>query len=208
MRLLLVRHGQTSANVQLRLNGWTDDPLDEAGEAQARAVARKIAAEGPVSAVYASPLQRARRTAEVIAEALGGPPVQLTPGLRERYFGAFENMIITEIPFQYPQEAELWAERGSLDYGPPGGEYPHEFLGRVMPALRDIVARHADDERVLVVTHGGVIALALGAWLLGDPTRWRDFYVRNCSVTELAVHSAPTLVRFNEVAEETADQTM
>lgn len=208
MRLLLVRHGQTSANVQLRLNGWTDDPLDEAGEAQARAVAQKIAFEGPVSRVYASPLQRARRTAEAIADALGGMPIELRPGLRERNFGVFENMVVADIAFQYPDEAARWAERGAVDYGPPGGELPHEFLDRVMTDLRDIVARHADDERVLVVTHGGVIALGLASWLLNDPPRWREFFVRNCSITELEIHSSPTLVRFNEVADETVGLTM
>jgi broad specificity phosphatase PhoE len=201
MRLILIRHGQTQANVELRLSGWTDDPLDELGLRQAAATAQMVAAEGPVTRIYASPLLRARTTAQHIAEALGATEVIERPGLRERNFGIFESMLIQSIAEQYPEMAVAWAERGATDWGPPEGELPHEFVERIMGELNAIIEQHGEDERVLVVTHGGVISVAMAAWLTGEPTRWREYFVRNCSITELEFHSEPRLIRFNECVE-------
>lgn len=197
MRLLMVRHGQTRANTEMRLAGWTDDPLDDTGRRQAEDVARFLAGEGEVEAIYASPLQRTRATADAIAAALGAATVIENPSLRERHFGIFENMVFSSIGEQYPEMAEAWAARGAVDWGPPEGELPHEFTGRILDALHDIADRHQGDGRVVVVTHGGVIAVALAAWLNDDPSRWRDYFVHNCSITEVEFHSAPTLVRLN-----------
>lgn len=94
--------------------------------------------------------------------------------------------------------ARAWAERGALDWGPPGGEMPHEFADRVLGELCAIVDDSGKNERALVVTHGGVIALALARWLSNDPTRWRDYLVDNCSLTEVEFSSEPRLVRMNE----------
>lgn len=197
MRLILVRHGQTQANTEMRLAGWTDSPLDATGEAQARGVAAHLGREGGIDHIYASPLQRARWTAGLIAEALGGVPVHERVNLRERNFGMFEDLPLAYIAAEHPEMAAAWAARGALDWGPPGGEMPDEFHGRVLGELHGIIHRHAS-ERVLVVTHGGVIALALARWLADDPTRWREYLVDNCSVTELEFSDEPTLVRLNE----------
>ena len=205
MRLLMLRHGRTRSNVELRLAGWTDDPLDELGLQQAKAIARSLADEGRLVHIYASPLQRARQTAEAVSQALGGLPVAERPALRERHFGIFENLPMPTLAEQFPDMARAWAERGAIDWGPPEGELPHEFTDRIMSELNGIVARHQGDDRVLVVTHGGVIAVALAAWLRNDPARWREYFVNNCSVTELEFASAPRLVRFNACVE--ADET-
>lgn len=197
MRLLMVRHGQTRANSEMRLAGWTDDPLDETGQRQAADVARYLAGEGNVEAIYASPLQRARMTAEAIASAINVPAVIEEPGLRERHFGIFENMVFSSIAEQYPEMAQAWDARGAIDWGPPEGELPHEFVNRILGALHGIVDCHPGDGRVIVVTHGGVIAVALAAWLDNDPSRWREYFVNNCSITEVEFHSAPRLVRLN-----------
>jgi 2,3-bisphosphoglycerate-dependent phosphoglycerate mutase len=196
MRLILIRHGQTQGNVDLRLSGWTDDPLNEVGLGQALAIARHLATEGSIDFVYASPLQRARHTADAVAAALGGLPIAERPTLRERHFGIFEGLPLAHIRETYPDMALAWAERGATDWGPPDGEMPHEFVERIMAELNSIVVAHPD-QRVLVVTHGGVIAVALAAWLNDDPSRWREYFVNNCSVTELEFSSAPQMVRFN-----------
>ncbi|MCW5881515.1 MAG: histidine phosphatase family protein [Anaerolineae bacterium] len=198
MRLLFVRHGQTQANTEMRLAGWTDSPLDAVGEAQARAVAAHLAHAGSIDRIYTSPLQRAQWTAATIADALGGVPVEARPALRERNFGMFENLPVATIAQEYPDMARAWAERGALDWGPPGGEMPHEFADRVLGELCAIVDDSGKNERALVVTHGGVIALALARWLSNDPTRWRDYLVDNCSLTEVEFSSEPRLVRMNE----------
>lgn len=204
MRLLMLRHGQTQANVELRLAGWTDTPLNEVGIRQARAIALRLAGEGRVNAIYASPLERARMTAQAVADALGGHPIIERPALRERNFGIFENMPIPGLAEAYPEMAAAWAERGAKDWGPPEGETPHEFRSRILDELHAIVERHQGEESVLVVTHGGVISVALAAWLLGDPSLWREYIVNNCSLTELEFHSSPRLVRFNECVTEDA----
>lgn len=198
MQLLFVRHGQTQANTEMRLAGWTDSPLDTVGEAQARAVATYLAHSSDIDRIYTSPLQRARWTADTIAEALGGVPVEERPALRERNFGMFENLPVTTIAQTYPDMAGAWAERGALDWGPPGGEMPAEFADRIFGELHGIVDASGENERVLVVTHGGVIAAALARWLTNDPLRWREYLVDNCSLTELEFSSEPRLVRMNE----------
>lgn len=198
MRLLFVRHGQTQANIEMRLAGWTDSPLDETGETQARAVAAHLAREGGIHRIYTSPLQRARWTAVAISDALGGVPIEERPALRERNFGMFENLPAPTIAQRYPEMAQAWAERGALDWGPPQGELPHEFADRVLSGLRAIVDTSGEDERALVVTHGGVIAVALARWLGNDPLHWREYLVDNCSLTEMEFSAAPRLVRMNE----------
>jgi broad specificity phosphatase PhoE len=70
-RLFLVRHGQSTWNAQGRIQGWADPPLDETGHEQARRLALRLAAEEHgVSAIYSSPLLRARQTAEAVGLAL------------------------------------------------------------------------------------------------------------------------------------------
>ena len=201
MRLLLLRHGRTQANVEMRLSGWTDDPLDEQGDRQARAIARRLGTEGRVSTVYVSPLARTRTTAHYAAAALGVADVVERPALRERHFGAFENLPLRTVMERYPDFAAAWAERQTADWGPPEGEMASQFIGRVMDELNEIIERHPGDERVLVVTHGGVISAALAYWFTGDAARWREYLVDNCSLTEVEFQSAPRLVRFNECAE-------
>jgi broad specificity phosphatase PhoE len=192
----MIRHGQTQANSEYRLAGWTDDPLDNTGLRQAQNIARYLAGEGSVDYVYASPLRRARQTADTVTSALGGLRIEERPALRERHFGIFEGLPMQYITETYPEMAQAWAERGAIDWGPPEGEMPHEFVERIMGELHSIVARHSD-QRVLVVTHGGVIAVALAAWLQDDPSLWREYFVHNCSVTEVEFSPAPQLMRFN-----------
>ena len=84
-RLYLVRHGRTAGN-QVRHVGWADDPLDEAGREQVRALVADLAAE-PIDVVYASPLRRAVETARPIAETHAAP-LHLRDGLKEIDYGA------------------------------------------------------------------------------------------------------------------------
>ena len=81
------------------------------------------------------------------------------------------------------------------DYAPHGGESPRQVTQRFTDALQRIALQHPG-ERVLVVAHGGALAMALGALLDGDFGSWRRV-MENCAVTELVIEPAPELLSFN-----------
>lgn len=149
--ITLVRHGQTDWNRARRIQGSTDIPLNETGRADARTAARLL--EGITHhAIYASPLVRARETAEIIAAELGLGDPALVPDMREREFGEGEGMLVSE----YIEKYGDWLSEV------PGAETLDGVAERALVAL-DAVARDARRrsapvaESVIVVTHGGVI---------------------------------------------------
>lgn len=149
-RVLLVRHGQSTWNAEGRWQGWADPPLSLLGEQQAFDALEHLRGAG-IAAVVTSDLQRARRTAEIIAEGLGVGPVEVDADLRERDVGVFSGRTTEENHRDYPEAFE-----GDRVLHAPGGETPERLLERVIPALSRIARRHPDSV-VLVATHGGVI---------------------------------------------------
>lgn len=149
--LTLVRHGQTDWNLARRIQGTTDIPLNDTGREDARAAARLLA-DDTHHAIYASPLVRARETAEIIAQELGLPSPTLSPDMREREFGEGEGLLV-------PEYLERYGDWHGL---PLGAETLHQVRDRALAAL-DRIARDARRrsapvaESVIVVTHGGVI---------------------------------------------------
>lgn len=145
-RLLLVRHGQSEWNAVGRWQGQADPPLSDLGRRQALEAARAL---GAIDAIWSSDLQRARDTAEIIAEELGVGPVVVDPDLRERDAGEFSGLTRAEIEERFP---------GYLADGrrPPSWEPDEHLLARAMRALRRIAAAVPGGD-VLVVTHGGLV---------------------------------------------------
>jgi probable phosphoglycerate mutase len=192
--LLLIRHGQIRANKLGQWHGSTDSPLTHHGQRQARRTARHVREHfGPLRAIYSSPLRRCLHTAEAIAAATG-LEVQVHEGLREYAIGEWEGM-----PFQQLHEQYRFVETSTRDhdFAPPGGETLREVAARIVPAIQEIHARHADDQRVLVVGHGAALSVALGALLDQDPARWIHYPFANCSLTELVLSPAPYVNFFN-----------
>lgn len=162
MRLLLVRHGQSTWNAVGRWQGSADPPLSPLGEAQAADAINHLRDAGLRGAVC-SPLRRARHTAEIISRGLGiGPPV-IVDGLAERDVGAWSGLTTPEIHERFPAAREAVERGGRLE---PPGEGRLEFLRRIVPALQSIESLGIDDP-VLVVCHGGVINVLTAA--LGAP---------------------------------------
>jgi probable phosphoglycerate mutase len=193
-RLLLLRHGQIKANRLGRWHGSTDSPLTWRGRRQAKRTARFIQTTQPtVRAVYSSPLSRCRDTAEAVAERLG-LTVTLHPDLREYAIGEWENTSFEELARRY-QFVELAV--GDHDFAPPGGETLRQVAERMVPALREIHERHRHHERVLVVSHGAAMAVALGALLDHNPGAWTNYHFANCSLTELVLSPSPYVNFFN-----------
>jgi alpha-ribazole phosphatase len=151
----LVRHGQTDWNKEGRYQGQADTPLNAAGEEQARQLAGKF--DGiQIDAVYSSDLQRARRTAEAIGQALQ-LPVQLDVRLREINHGVWEGMLFTDIMRQYAAEIKE-REMSPLEARAPGGESVLEVAERVLTAAESIAIMHPD-ETVILVSHGLALAV-------------------------------------------------
>ncbi|WP_296538025.1 histidine phosphatase family protein, partial [uncultured Actinomyces sp.] len=104
--LILWRHGQTDYNLQGRIQGRVDIPLNETGREQARRAADGIAALAPTR-IVSSPLTRARATAEVLA-SLTGLGVEIDPGLAEKSFGDWEGLKAADIKKQWPDHYATW----------------------------------------------------------------------------------------------------
>ncbi len=191
-RLLLVRHGETPANLGGVWHGSTDSPLTERGLEQARRAAACVAERFPdATALYASPLTRARKTADAIGEALG-LATRIEPDLREYHLGEWEGLRYDLLH----REHRLWERmRSDPDFAPRGGESPRQVTDRVAAALRQIHDRHRG-ERVLVVGHGGALALALGFLLDGGYGQWRRV-MHNCALSELVLEPEPALPLFD-----------
>lgn len=157
-RILVLRHGQSEWNASGRWQGHADPPLDRAGELQAVAASELL---GTFDSVWASDLQRATRTAQIIAELLGIGPVQLDPRLRETHVGPWEGLTQQEVERGWP--GYLAARRR-----PEGFEPYDQAAARLLAALRDIAAEHPGGE-ALAVSHGGVIRAARRAVGADDP---------------------------------------
>jgi probable phosphoglycerate mutase len=150
-RLLLVRHGESTWNARGRWQGWADPPLTDLGRAQAEAAAPAAA---PVDAVVSSDLQRARVTAELMAAVLDVGAVHIDADLRERDVGNFTWLTRAEIEERWP--GVLSRGNASIARDPRFGETVEALATRVDAALARLAATFAG-QRVLVVTHGGVV---------------------------------------------------
>ena len=151
--LLLVRHGQSEWNAENRWQGQADPPLSELGEEQARDAAGRLR-EMAFSSVVTSDLRRARRTAEILAEALQ-VRLDVDPGLREIDVGDWTGLTRSEIEAQWPGELAAWSEGRSES--PLGGEARTHLVERARASLARLAADASPGDRVLVVTHGALI---------------------------------------------------
>ncbi len=156
MYLLLMRHGETDWNLEGRMQGRIDTPLNARGVEQAEKLAERLAVEERIDVLYTSPLARARLTAEIVGMRFGLAPLP-DARLVERSAGRVEGMTMPEIEQRYPEVYRAWREdKDRLVL--PGAEEPPEFQERVASFLEMIHGRHSD-ARVGVVTHGGTLSM-------------------------------------------------
>ena len=146
VNLLVVRHAESVWNLDGRWQGHANPPLSAAGAGQARAAAANL---DDVRCVVSSDLDRARETAEIIAESLDAGPVITDAGWRERTVGLWQGLTTEQIERDYP---------GALAAGnyPSGWESDESLIERVLAATHRIAARISSGD-VLVVSHAGVI---------------------------------------------------
>lgn len=160
-RLWLVRHGVTLANSERRFNGHLDEELTAQGELQACLIGTQLR-ERRVVALYASDLQRARRTGELISQQLGQPlPVQTAAAWRELFFGDWEGLTYDQIVERYPQHLHFFTD--PTRFAPVNGEAFSALLGRVQSAFQQLMqeARSLPEGDIVLVSHGGVLRVLL-----------------------------------------------
>jgi broad specificity phosphatase PhoE len=152
-RLLVVRHGQSVWNADGRWQGQADTPLSPLGQEQAREAAPRLAPFG-FSRVIASDLQRARLTAEILADRLG-LAVEVDPDLREIDVGLWTGLTRDEIDARWPGELAEWAAGRSEST--VGGETRTHLTDRARAALVRAAAGSSPGDSILMVSHGALI---------------------------------------------------
>ena len=153
-RILAIRHGETAWNVDTRIQGHLDIPLNEVGLQQAAHLGQALAQRDAVDAVYASDLSRAHTTASAIAQAMG-QSVTAHPGLRERHFGHFQGKTWAEIENEWPEDAKRWRARDP-DWSPLDGESLTVLRQRIATCVEALASQHVG-EQIVLVAHGGVM---------------------------------------------------
>lgn len=192
----LVRHGQTVWHAENRYAGSTEVELDPTGREQAERLGT-WAARAKLTAIWCSPLGRARQTAAPAARATG-LDLQIDKRLREIDFGQIEGRTMWEAEHLFPTEIRHF-KTDPVAHPMPGGEDPRQAASRFVSALRDIAAL-CPNGRVLVVAHNTVIRLALCS-LSGIPlAKYRTVFpsVRNVGLTEIRFENeSVALLQYN-----------
>lgn len=173
MELYLVRHGETQWNIEKRFQGQKDSPLTEKGRNQIVAIAESLKGI-QFDRLISSDLGRALETSEILSKSLNLKPIIQNKLLRERNFGIFHGLTREEAERLYPSE---WGMVCSADDEAPvpEGETRHQMRLRVQQFLSEIPAMYPG-ERLLAVTHGGVVNMVIRFVLripFSEPRRFR-----------------------------------
>jgi ribonuclease H / adenosylcobalamin/alpha-ribazole phosphatase len=177
---ILLRHGQTALSVERRFAGSGDVPLTDTGVQQAAAAAARLAVRGGIDLVVSSPLSRARRTAEAVADATGAG-LLIDDDLAETDFGEWEGLTFAEVMKQWPEEMSAWM--GSTDLAPPGGESLSGAARRALAALDRLLAGHTH-KTIVVVSHVTPIKTIICRALLAPPAALFRIHLDVASLSE------------------------
>lgn len=177
-RLVVVRHGETKWNAEMRFQGFSDSPLTPTGEAQALALAARLAEE-PFDAIYSSDLGRVRQTIAPLVVRTG-QAVTFDAQLRERCYGMLEGKTLPELEAEFPGELANYRGRDPESV-PPGGESMAQFHHRIIGTLERIAAENVG-RKIAIVAHGGVLS-ALYRHANGMPLNApRSYSLNNASI--------------------------
>lgn len=191
-RIVLARHGETEWSRTGKHTGLTDIPLTEAGEEQARRLSTRLRAES-FGLVLVSPLERARRTAELAGVAASA---EVDANLQEWDYGAYEELTSPEIVERLGHAWNLW------DDGVPPGNTPGENAEQVQVRARAVLDRAMPvlgrGEDVLFVAHGHMLRAIAGAWIGLSASAGAVFSLSTGTVSELGFeHERPIILRWN-----------
>lgn len=182
--LFVIRHGETLWNTEEKMQGHLDSPLTEKGLSQIQSLAETLQFYQFV-AIYTSDLPRAYHTAQRIAEK-HQQPVLTDYRLREKNLGIFQGLSRQEILLKYPEEYQQY-QLNTVNYAVPQGESTQQFFDRCVGCFEELVYKH-NGERILVVTHGGVLG-CLFRHVVSIPLNTpRHFSIHNTSINTFSHH--------------------
>lgn len=194
--LHLVRHGETAQSAEGVLCGDLDPPLTDAGQAQAKTLGQRLVGFEPI-AVYASPMLRARQTAQPLLDA-AKLDVHLEYGLREIGYGDWEGRTEAALKAEDPEAYLAWNSDPAV-YAPPGGESGYAIAARALPVVDRLRATHKEGH-VVIVSHKATIRVITCALLGLHVGRFRDRIA--CPTASLTTFEygarGPMLVRIGE----------
>lgn len=167
MKILLIRHGETTGDIEDRWGGSYDDHLTDRGRDQLKETAEKIAGEG-IEIIFHSTLIRARESAEIIRDVIGCPILPFK-GLEERHYGVLTGLTKKEALEKYPEVVEL--QKNPLNTNPDGESF-EDFNNRVVTAFTEIIKQPYDT--IAILGHGGSLKRILSHLNLPPPDSIAD----------------------------------
>ncbi|MEC9012838.1 MAG: histidine phosphatase family protein [SAR324 cluster bacterium] len=176
--IILIRHGETEWNSQKRMQGHSNSDLSEVGMGQIQALG-ELMKNVSFDHIYSSDSLRTRQTAEAITQ-YSGHTLQFDQRIREKNLGVFEGLTSTEAKERHPEIYRLFKTAGA-NYVIDEGESTQQLLERALEFIEEIRLRHSQ-ERVVMVTHGGVVRVLMKHALglsIDAPTR---FIIKNTGI--------------------------
>ena len=183
--IYIIRHCETNANAEKRLQGHIDIDINELGAKQLKALSQRFK-DIDLDAVFTSPLTRAKKTAEAVTNDKS-IPININEGLIELHCGVYENMPYAEIGEKFPDFFDIWFNR-PWDFAPENGEKMTDAYERIWQTVTDICKSHKD-QNVAIVTHGGIIRCLLCKVLKNDITKLTEI--------PFSENTAVSLLKFN-----------
>lgn len=179
MHLLIVRHGESNGQIDPNSTD-SDSLLSVIGQQQAVRTAQRLFESG-ITQIICSPLHRALSTAQQISEKNGNLPVEVWPELAEINQSEYTGLQWTQILQQYP--CAVFADGHPSKIGQYGGDTYQGIFTRCQQILGRIQAQHQPDDRVVLVTHGGLGNYLLHVILENEPDIPHWFELANCSIS-------------------------
>jgi len=181
--IYFVRHGQTQWNVEKRLQGWEPVPLNEAGVTQAKRAAAELK-ELSITAIYSSPVLRAKQTADIIAEP-HKLDVRTDDGLGERNEGMLVGLTWEEAKQKYPEFLKD-RKKEDIDWSFPEGESTRETIDRAWATFEKLAKNHQPGERIVMVSHGALMRALIHVAHGGKPEEiYHREYPDNAEIAEV-----------------------
>ncbi len=181
MKIIICRHGETNANLEKRLLGATDEPLNEGGLKQADTLGGYLS-QYTFSTIYSASLLRSRQTAEAIARFQTEKKVVLIPEFNERNFGDYEMKTWKAVFEEMPDLRRRW-KKEKENFRFPGGEILSDFIDRVQEAFKRTISMHKFGDNIAYIAHGGSIKAMMGSMFGTDKEYTPHLCAQdNCSV--------------------------
>lgn len=197
MRLILVRHGESEWNRIGRYQGQLDAPLSELGLRQAEALANRLANE-KLEAIYSSPLQRARRTADAIARFHPKLEIQDDPALLEIHHGDWQGLYAPDVRERYAEALEEWRTFPTRSQMPNGESFSN-ILKRTLNFRERMCKTYQSDASIVVSTHDVVVKILIADALGMSMDRINRLWITNASISVVEyTNDLPFLVSLSE----------